>query len=113
MLSRCIIERSPRALLTTELEEIFAEAPPAPNDLAHPHVREAYEKATGQKVASGSQGGGPKKRIPAPDTDCPICYEDMHGTSESQLSFCDSCGNCLHQQCFDQCTCLITACFSV
>ena len=102
----CSIPKEPRitrALLTSELEEVFANAPPAPNDLAHPHVREAYEQATGKKVDSNSKGSGPQKRIPGPETDCPVCYEDMHGTKENQLAFCESCGNCLHKQCFDQC----------
>ncbi|KAJ3551981.1 hypothetical protein NM688_g4399 [Phlebia brevispora] len=91
-----------KALLTSELEEIFSDAPLAPNDLAHVHVREAYERATGKAVASAAKSSGPKRRIPEPDTDCPVCYEGMHGIKEAQLAFCESCGNCLHKQCFDE-----------
>lgn len=94
-----------RALLTSELEEVFANAPAAPNSMAHNHVREAYARATGKAVhTEASSNNDPKKRMPEPDDDCPVCYEGLHGVSEKQLSFCESCGNFLHKQCFDQCT---------
>lgn len=102
-----------RALLTSELEEVFANAPLAPNDIAHQHIREAYAKATGKTIASGSAAGcsDQKRRIPEMDTDCPICYEDMHGVAENKLSFCESCGNCLHNACFSQCQFLFSCSF--
>ena len=93
-----------RALLTSELEEIFANAPAAPNSLAHTHIREAYARATGKAVnTEASSSSGPKKRLPEPDDDCPVCYEGLHGVAEKLLSFCEACGNSLHKQCFDQC----------
>ena len=93
-----------RALLTSELETIFAQAPLAPNSVAHPHVREAHARATG-KIPSTSvpEDASTNKRIPGPDDDCPICYDGMHGVAEASLVFCEECGNALHKECFQQC----------
>lgn len=90
-----------KALLTSELQEIFASAPLAPNDMANPRVREAYARATG-KAAPSSSSSGSKRKIPTEEDDCPVCYENMHGTAENKLSFCETCGNCLHKECFQQ-----------
>ncbi|GJE85079.1 hypothetical protein PsYK624_011560 [Phanerochaete sordida] len=90
-----------KALLTSELQEIFANAPLAPNDMANPRVRDAYAQATGKAVASSSSSNSNRK-LPKEDDDCPVCYEEMYGTAESKLSFCETCGNCLHKQCLTQ-----------
>ncbi|KAL7283567.1 hypothetical protein ACG7TL_003002 [Trametes sanguinea] len=89
------------ALLTSELEEIFANAPRAPSAVAHDRIRNAYAQATGKAVASTSQTNA-KKRIPGKDDDCPVCYENMHGIAEKLLTFCEECGNGLHLQCFQE-----------
>ncbi|KAG6867275.1 hypothetical protein C0993_005057 [Termitomyces sp. T159_Od127] len=93
-----------RALLTTELEKVFAEAPLAPNALANPRIREAHARATGKATATSTPDAQPssKKRIPGPEDDCPICYEGMHNVNETLLIFCEECGNALHRQCFEQ-----------
>ncbi|KAJ6471811.1 hypothetical protein C8R47DRAFT_1147143 [Mycena vitilis] len=93
-----------KALLTNELESIFANAPLAPNALAHPRIREAYARATGKAPAPSTPEApaGPKKRIPGEDDDCPICYDKMHGVAEATLTFCDECGNAVHAVCFAQ-----------
>ncbi|KAF8967348.1 hypothetical protein BDZ97DRAFT_1656498 [Flammula alnicola] len=92
-----------KALLTSELQEIFAEAPLAPNSMAHAHVREAYARATGKATTSTVQATSNKnKRIPGPDDDCPVCYDGMHGVAEASLVFCEDCGNALHKECFGQ-----------
>ncbi|KAI0087842.1 hypothetical protein BDY19DRAFT_227057 [Irpex rosettiformis] len=86
-----------KALLSTELEEIFANAPLAPNDVSNPHIQQAYAQASGKApTASG------KKRAIEKGTECPICYEGMHGVQESTLTFCDTCGNGLHKECFGE-----------
>ncbi|KIP11425.1 hypothetical protein PHLGIDRAFT_474436 [Phlebiopsis gigantea 11061_1 CR5-6] len=90
-----------KALLTTELQEIFASAPLAPNDMAHARVREAYAVATGKAVASSSSQKAARK-IPKEDDDCVICYEGMHGVAEAKLAFCDTCRNALHKECMQQ-----------
>ena len=94
-----------RALLTNELETIFAEAPLAPNSIAHAHVREAHARATGKAPATSmaEDAGNKNKRIPGPEDDCPICYDGMHGIAETSLVFCEECGNALHKECFQQC----------
>ncbi|KAJ7796740.1 hypothetical protein B0H13DRAFT_1934455 [Mycena leptocephala] len=81
------------ALLTNELETIFANAPLAPNAQAHPRVREAYARATGKSQAPSTpeESTGPKKRVPGEDDDCPICYDNMHGAAEGSLTFCEEC----------------------
>lgn len=91
-----------RALLTTELQEIFANAPLAPNDIAHARVREAYAVATGKAVASSSSQKAARK-IPKEDDDCAICYEGLYGVAEAKLAFCDTCQNALHKECMQQC----------
>ncbi|PFH45786.1 hypothetical protein AMATHDRAFT_157849 [Amanita thiersii Skay4041] len=89
-----------KALLSTEVEEIFAQAPLAPNSVAHSHVREAHARAISQYTGPSSQSV--KKRFPTKDDDCPICYENMHGIPENGLKFCDACGNALHDECWKQ-----------
>ncbi|KAA1468285.1 hypothetical protein DENSPDRAFT_833540 [Dentipellis sp. KUC8613] len=92
-----------KALLTSELEIVFAEAPAAPTAVAHARVREAYAQATGRPVASSSTAdAGPKRKLPDVDDDCPICYEGMHGADVKLLVFCEECGNGLHKECFQQ-----------
>jgi hypothetical protein len=97
-----------RALLTSELETIFAEAPLAPNSIANPRIREAHARATGKITAltPSTSSANTNRRMPGPDDDCPICYESMHGVHENTLSFCADCGNALHKECFQQCTIL-------
>ncbi|KAJ3477870.1 hypothetical protein NLI96_g10165 [Meripilus lineatus] len=90
-----------KALLTSELEDIFNNAPPAPAAVANARVQEAYSQATG-KSSSTSDTGSSNKRIPGPEDDCPICYENMHKVAEKSLSFCHECGNALHKECFQQ-----------
>ncbi|KAF8801681.1 hypothetical protein BYT27DRAFT_7235662 [Phlegmacium glaucopus] len=93
-----------KALLTSELETIFAQAPLAPNSIAHAHIREAHARATGKAPAISvvEDAGSKNKRIPGPDDDCPICYDGMHGVAETLLVFCEECGNALHKECFQQ-----------
>ena len=91
-----------RALLTSELQSIFANAPQAPNGLAHNNVREAYARATGK--APELTPSDSRRRIPGPEDSCPICYECMHGVSQGKLVFCEECGNGLHTECFGQCS---------
>ncbi|KLO14892.1 hypothetical protein SCHPADRAFT_825594 [Schizopora paradoxa] len=94
-----------KALIGSELEEIFANAPAAPNAVANTRVRDAYAQASGRPLssqASSSSNNGQNKRKPGPDDDCPVCYETMHNVQEKQLSYCEACGNCLHKDCFTQ-----------
>jgi hypothetical protein len=95
-----------RALLTSELETIFDNAPLAPNALAHGRVQEAYLRATASgssSQGSGSSGSQENRRVPEKDDDCPICYETMYNVALNKLTFCDQCGNALHNECFQQC----------
>ncbi|PCH37651.1 hypothetical protein WOLCODRAFT_113901 [Wolfiporia cocos MD-104 SS10] len=90
-----------KALLTPELEDVFVHAPPSPAAVTNTRVRDAYAKATG-RAPSGSSGAQGKKRVPGPEDDCPICYENMNGAREATLTFCEECGNGLHKECFQQ-----------
>ncbi|CAN8099919.1 unnamed protein product [Discula destructiva] len=71
------------ALLSSELREIFAAAPPAP------------EKKTG--------AGAEDKNRKALEGDCPICFEEMEaGPGKEALVWCKAaCGQNIHKQCFD------------
>lgn len=92
-----------KALITSELEDIFANAPPAPNAVANARIREAFARATGKAPSVAStDADAQKRRIPGVEDDCPICYESMNGVKESALVWCGDCGNALHQECFQQ-----------
>jgi len=91
-----------RALLTSELQSIFANAPQAPNALAHGNVCEAYARAMGK--APNLTPSDSRRRIPGPEDSCPICYESMHDVSQDKLVFCEECGNALHTECFGECS---------
>ncbi|GAA6063387.1 hypothetical protein JCM10212_001486 [Sporobolomyces blumeae] len=98
------------ALLTSELEAIFANARPSPRSQLEERVSQMYRVATGKEKATDKdadeQAGdeGPvKKRIPQEGDSCPICYEDFTPNAETGLVFCLSlqgCGNALHNVCF-------------
>ncbi|KAI0771350.1 hypothetical protein BC629DRAFT_1640993 [Irpex lacteus] len=70
-----------KALLSTELEDIFAKAPLAPNDVSNPRLQQAYAQASG-KAPPASAG---KRREIEEGTECPICYEDMFGVREGHV----------------------------
>lgn len=91
-----------RALLTSELEELFRDAPLAPNATAHASIREAYARATG-KASPAATTTNNNRRMPNKDDDCPICYEGMYGIKADMLSWCQTCGNSIHKECFQQC----------
>ncbi|KAJ3548010.1 hypothetical protein NMY22_g1441 [Coprinellus aureogranulatus] len=91
-----------KALLTSELEEIFANAPAAPNAVTNRRVQEAYARATGKANATPVAEPSSKKRMPQEEDDCPICYESMFKVAEAKLAFCEECGNALHSGCFAQ-----------
>ncbi len=106
-----------RALLDTELHDLFASAradpsADAPRDLVH-----AYLRATGQAPPSSSPPAPPgaKRRVPEPGDVCPICYEEFSlpaagsrslgsgSGGSSSLVYCEhSCGNACHAECFGQ-----------
>ncbi|CAJ0755329.1 1747_t:CDS:10, partial [Entrophospora sp. SA101] len=90
-----------KALLTNELRQIFQNAAPNPTVLANQRVRDKYAKIVGG-VNSGSDDASSVKRPRQPiEGDCPICYETLSETEK--LVWCkDSCGNNVHEVCFDQ-----------
>ncbi|KAJ3566893.1 hypothetical protein NP233_g6707 [Leucocoprinus birnbaumii] len=91
-----------KALITSELESVFAAAPEAPNSVTNPRVRDAFLRATGQVAETSSAATSNKKRIPGEEDDCPICYDTMYQVAEKSLAFCEECGNALHKECFTQ-----------
>lgn len=108
MLCSCTATRI-RALLSSELEQIFASAPANPTTLASQRVRDAYALATGASssfpAASSSSVAASKHKNPDGE-DCAICYEEMSGdqaTLEKLLVWCDTCDNAVHKECFGQC----------
>ncbi|KAJ4386125.1 hypothetical protein N0V93_009017 [Gnomoniopsis smithogilvyi] len=70
------------ALLSSELRELFANAP---------------------NPAGEKDGGEKDKNRKAVDGDCPICFEEMQsGTGQEALVWCKAaCGQNIHKQCFD------------
>jgi hypothetical protein len=98
-----------RALLSSELEDIFATAPAAPNALSNTRIQAAYAKVMGrsdeaEKLDPKAEEAEKKtKRLPEEGDDCPICYESMYNVDIATLTFCEECGNALHIECFQQC----------
>lgn len=70
------------ALLTSELRDIFARAPPADNQ---PEANRAGND-NNQKPLEG---------------DCPICFEEMEAQGEAIVWCKAACGQNIHQQCFE------------
>ncbi|KAK0448525.1 hypothetical protein EV421DRAFT_1782786 [Armillaria borealis] len=87
-----------KALLTTELQDVFAHAPSA---VADERLRQAHLRATGKAPASDSTNAS-NKRMPTEEDDCPVCYDKMHTEPENRLTWCEVCGNALHGVCFAQ-----------
>lgn len=74
------------ALLTTELQEIFASAPPIPS----------LDVSDG---ADSVAGNGRRKPV---EGECPICYSDLDEV-HNELVWCRAaCGNNMHRSCFDE-----------
>ncbi|KUI56124.1 E3 ubiquitin-protein ligase Zswim2 [Cytospora mali] len=70
------------ALLSTELQEIFASAPPIVDE-------------------TGAGGGEKDKNRKAVDGDCPICFEEMEEGKEGIVWCKAACGQNIHKQCFE------------
>jgi len=86
-----------KALLTSELQEIFSQAPkdPSANIVADKTVQEKYQEIVGPRIEFV-----PQKAI-EPDDTCPVCYDSM--SASEALVFCkSSCGKSLHAQCFKE-----------
>ncbi|KAL7411975.1 hypothetical protein BDY24DRAFT_416537 [Mrakia frigida] len=101
-----------KALLTTELADVFASAPPNPvaSALASANVRSAYRKAEGMEGEADKfgdlkgMGGVAEKKMPEEGDDCPICYDDL-SAKDPALTFClapGGCGRALHNECLGQ-----------
>nr|CAG8536198.1 4169_t:CDS:2 [Entrophospora candida] len=90
-----------KALLTSELRQIFQNAAPNPTVLASQKVRDQYAKIIGGVDSSSDDASiGKRPRQPI-EGDCPICYETLLETEK--LVWCkDSCGNNVHEVCFNQ-----------
>ena len=88
-----------RALLQSELQEIFENAPLAQQAaMASASVRRAFAAANGGSAADEAQ---PEERTLTADDDCPICFEALLGADE--LVRCvGQCRNALHKDCFEK-----------
>ncbi|EJT98751.1 hypothetical protein DACRYDRAFT_118538 [Dacryopinax primogenitus] len=89
-----------KALLSTELAEIFNAAPSAPTVIAAERIRQAFIHASCPSTSAAPAAAA--KRLPQEGNDCPICYESMPPGEEEGLVFCPACGNGLHRGCFEQ-----------
>ncbi|KAG8962748.1 hypothetical protein FRC03_003843 [Tulasnella sp. 419] len=95
-----------KALLTTELASIFSTAPKNPSSVASNRIRELYAAAIGEPSSSKGKEAdvteGKKRKKFEDGDDCPICYEALMEAKESDLVFCETCNNALHEECFSQ-----------
>mmetsp|Transcript_30348 Transcript_30348/g.33901 ORF Transcript_30348/g.33901 Transcript_30348/m.33901 type:complete len:300 (-) Transcript_30348:258-1157(-) len=88
------------ALLTSELEDIYAKAPADPRSaFASQAVRTRYAEITGSKSPDLKKGNDGVKQKPVEGA-CPICYEDFE--KRDKVVFCKAaCGNNVHTNCFN------------
>ncbi|ESK82324.1 hypothetical protein Moror_2236, partial [Moniliophthora roreri MCA 2997] len=103
-----------KALLSYELEDIFASAPPPPqlrSVAASETAIGAWKGATGQAESSSSKAtanADDKRRLPTLEDDCGICYTTLHSANmidvkeyEGTLEWCKTCYNAVHRECWD------------
>ncbi|KAG9004086.1 hypothetical protein FRB94_002677 [Tulasnella sp. JGI-2019a] len=97
-----------KALLTSELAEIFAAAPKNPTTVASERLREHYAQVTGTssptkgKGAESEETSTKKRKVLEDGDDCPVCYDSMEDVAEEKLEFCETCQNAIHKECFGQ-----------
>eukprot|EP01083_Nonionella_stella_P025481 70152_1 len=93
-----------KALLTTELDEVFSAAPQTlfGSVLANASVRTKYKKSMGQDVDEDEEdAAGQMARKPLDGADCPVCMEEFKGSEAT--TYCRArCGNNVHVQCFNE-----------
>ncbi|KAG7087892.1 hypothetical protein E1B28_011939 [Marasmius oreades] len=103
-----------KALLNSELQELFDAAPAPPQlrghgSLADDRIIEAWKGVTGRADPSAAASSSTEnRRIPTPEDDCPICYDTMHDPSKTTLEsltgvleWCKRCGNAVHKPCWN------------
>ena len=87
------------ALLSSELETIFANVPATSNDasvLARAEVRAAFGDAS-----AATEDKDEKRKPIGDDDDCGVCFEPLKEAKETQLDWCkDGCGKSIHKQCW-------------
>ncbi|KAF7327865.1 hypothetical protein MKEN_00366400 [Mycena kentingensis (nom. inval.)] len=54
------------------------------------------------KADAPAQPEKTNKRMPGEGDDCPICYDSAYNVPEKNLTFCETCGNAVHSECFGQ-----------
>ena len=90
------------ALLSTELETIFANVPET-NDravLANSAVLAAFGETADEGSKEAVEEKGKQKPITDED-DCPVCFEALKDSPPSQLDWCrEGCGKSIHVQCW-------------
>lgn len=97
-----------RALLSTELREIFANAPVLANlgssVRANANVRKSYNKLMGiEGDEEGETESSKGKQKPLEGNECPICLEDFESSDKNKVVFCKGqCGNNIHGVCWEQ-----------
>ncbi|KAI0792163.1 hypothetical protein C8Q75DRAFT_754676 [Abortiporus biennis] len=101
-----------KALITSELEDIFSHAPMAPQRMymANTEVQNAHARLTGRAPPPAASSSNKRKRLEDAG-DCAICYESFleEGKGENKkaieasLVWCDvQCGTPLHKECFKE-----------
>ncbi|GIL48480.1 hypothetical protein Vafri_4997 [Volvox africanus] len=101
-----------RALLTHEVGEVLGPLAATGNGagtvdqsvLATERVRQRYAAITSGATVQGSTSGAGGVQRPV-EGECPICYENLvasGGGPAEAITFCTSCGNNMHKDCFDR-----------
>ncbi|KAG8905235.1 hypothetical protein FRB99_000402 [Tulasnella sp. 403] len=93
-----------KALLQSELEQIFASARVPSAHIAPPQFKEVFDDVTGASSSKGkekAQANKPKKQLTDED-ECAVCFEGLKGVPASDLAWCAQCSKALHQECLGQ-----------
>mmetsp|Transcript_39802 Transcript_39802/g.65162 ORF Transcript_39802/g.65162 Transcript_39802/m.65162 type:complete len:479 (+) Transcript_39802:186-1622(+) len=99
-----------KALLSTELAEIFAAAPRtlfSSSVLANAAVRSKYKQSVGEDDEDVGEGEGEEEEEEATverkplEGDCPVCMDEIDGSEAT--TYCRArCGNNVHVECFNE-----------
>ncbi|KAG8950554.1 hypothetical protein FRC04_007373 [Tulasnella sp. 424] len=92
-----------KALISSELQEVFDNAPPNPAHVASQQVKEAYGDITGTSSSQGpSKSTQPPegRRIFEEDDKCAVCCETLKDVPDSDLVWCGICKNALNKECY-------------
>ncbi|KAI7880321.1 hypothetical protein K492DRAFT_76399 [Lichtheimia hyalospora FSU 10163] len=91
------------SLSKKELEKVFANCAPDPAIMVDDTVKAIIDNELhGVPVQAEEEEDSSVNRKSLDEADCPICYESLAEEQLSIIIFCKTCGNNVHEDCFQQ-----------